>query len=198
MKSLLVSQRVDILHDRDERRDALDQRLPRFLRACGFLSFPVPNDPDQAASTFDRVRPNGVVLSGGNDLGYLGGDAPERDATEQAIVKLAGQFGLPVVGICRGLQFLVHSGGGSLVQACGHLDRHFVRGLQTREVNSYHRWKIASCGPGWEVFARAHDDSIEFAGCASQRQSGIMWHPEREATLSADDVKLFRELLAPS
>lgn len=195
MKRILVTQRVDIISGRGERRDALDQRLPRFLNACGFLSVPVPNDPDQATNLFDSLNPGGIVLSGGNDLAALGGDAPERDATETRLVHLAASRHIPVVGICRGLQFLVQQSGGALRRTDGHVGRHRIRGRQSRDVNSYHRWAVTRCGSGWDILATADDESIEFAGSPEASQWGIMWHPEREETLSSEDVSLFRDLL---
>ena len=43
MKIVAVSQRVDVLQDKKERRDALDQNIGPFLIACGFFAIPVPN-----------------------------------------------------------------------------------------------------------------------------------------------------------
>ena len=43
MKIVAVSQRVDVYPDRNERRDALDQRLITFLSVAGFVPVPVPN-----------------------------------------------------------------------------------------------------------------------------------------------------------
>ena len=43
MKFVLVSQRIDFLEDRNEKRDAFDQNLVQFLKKCGFLPTPVPN-----------------------------------------------------------------------------------------------------------------------------------------------------------
>lgn len=42
-----VSQRVDVWADRGERRDALDQRLCRWLMAAGCIPMPVPNALNQ-------------------------------------------------------------------------------------------------------------------------------------------------------
>ena len=82
MKLVLVSQRVDFLAERGERRDALDQRLANFLAECGLLPIPVPNRREDVRKYFDELpQAAGVVLSGGNDLNDYGGDAPERDRT---------------------------------------------------------------------------------------------------------------------
>lgn len=194
MRSLLISQRVDVFADRRERRDSLDQRLVEFVFACGYLPYLVPNIPAIAAALFQAVGPAGLVLSGGNDLVALGGTAPERDATEEALVAEAEKLALPVFGICRGLQFLTQRSGGVLVRVEGHVaSRHQVRGLVNREINSFHNWGIERCGASWEALAKAEDGSVEFARCVELRQSGIMWHPERETQYATDDIALFKE-----
>lgn len=197
MKLALISQRVDVLADRGERRDALDQRLAVFVHAAGFLPVPVPNITDVAQAMFDRLKPQAVILSGGNDLAALGGNAPERDAAEETLVSLAGTHGVPVLGICRGLQFLAQRAGGTLTRLPGHVaTRHALLGRESREVNSFHNWAVTALGPGWAARATTADGSIECAGCAAHRQGGIMWHPERELVFNTADLALVREFLA--
>src|ERR671917_2967504 len=69
---------------------------------------------------------DGLLLSGGSDLdpGYygegplpeLGPTIPERDAFEVEVLKAALARGIPVFGICRGLQVLNVVLGGTLYQ----------------------------------------------------------------------------------
>jgi gamma-glutamyl-gamma-aminobutyrate hydrolase PuuD len=196
MRAVLVTQRVDVLADRNERRDALDQRLVKFLLVCGFLPIPVPNEPDAALAIERLVQPEGIVLSGGNDLISLGGNAPERDLTEEILVRRAEENRIPVVGVCRGLQFLTARAGGKLARIEGHVvQRHTLHGTVARDVNSYHSWGLQECGVGWEAMAATADGFVELACCVERRQSGIMWHPEREPQFSIEDVVLFRQLL---
>jgi gamma-glutamyl-gamma-aminobutyrate hydrolase PuuD len=196
VKRVLVTQRVDIYADRGERRDALDQRFAQFLFACGWLPMLVPNDVAIASALFEAIRPAGIVFSGGNDLVAIGGNAPERDATEEALARLGETRQVPIVGICRGMQFLVHRSGGTLARIEGHVARrHFARGTVNRDVNSFHGWGVLRCGAGWESLATTDDGSIEFAGCAARRHWGLMWHPEREREFCAEDIALFRRLL---
>ena len=43
MKSVAVSQRVEVWKGRNERRDGVDQRLLDWIVKAGFAPFPVPN-----------------------------------------------------------------------------------------------------------------------------------------------------------
>src|SRR3712207_8975155 len=69
---------------------------------------------------------DGLLLSGGSDLspGYygeepvdeLGVTIPERDAFAMALLEHALKGGIPILGICRGMQILNVALGGSLYQ----------------------------------------------------------------------------------
>jgi len=95
-----VSQRV-VTDARDgERRDALDQRWAGFLAACGLRALPVPNRPEDAVDLVETAGARGVLLTGGGDIGTLGGKDAERDETEALLVGWARWHGFPIVGVC--------------------------------------------------------------------------------------------------
>ncbi|MBU3679713.1 MAG: gamma-glutamyl-gamma-aminobutyrate hydrolase [Candidatus Kapabacteria bacterium] len=197
--TILVSQRVDAFPDIGEVRDALDQRLSRFLVTAGFLPVPVPNaigDVLTIRQWIDRVTPSGIVLSGGNDIG----SAPERDATEIELLRYAAEHRLPLLGICRGLQMLVHAHGGLIEQGEGHVrTSHEIteftnNGTVTRTVNSYHGNVIRSVPARLEVFATSADGTIEGVRHSDLPWEGWMWHPEREGTFNNADVIRLKEL----
>ena len=142
---------------------------------------------------------DGLLLSGGSDLdpGYygeepdpeLGPTIPERDAFEMALVDLALRRGIPIFGICRGLQVLNVALGGTLYQDLpsqweGDVLKHRqvtpkwqpsheveVRdGTYTAEimgrggvvkVNSYHHQGIRDLAEGLAVTARSEDGVVE-------------------------------------
>lgn len=190
-----VSQRVDVIEDREERRDALDQRVTSWLGAAGLLPLVVPNgfaSPTELREWLGVVSPAAVVLSGGNDVG----EVPERDLTERCLLDHASESGLPALGICRGMQMMAVWAGGTLKSVEGHVrTRHVLSGEMTNEVNSYHNIALADCPPGFVVTASSEDGEIEAMRHESLPFQGWMWHPEREATFSVADVDRARALL---
>src|SRR6478752_4151957 len=114
-----LSQRVENLPDRRERRDALDQQWPVLLERLGLTPVVIPNLLQDPGAFVDDMDLGLVVLTGGNDLTHLAGaanPAPERDATEARILDHAAARGLPVLGVCRGLQLMVAQTGGALTR----------------------------------------------------------------------------------
>lgn len=195
---IAISQRVDRLPARAENRDALDQRLTGWVAALGALAVPVPNTlGDDLPHWLDTMRPTALLLSGGNDIG----DSPDRDRTETALLQHAGLAGLPVLGICRGMQMMAHRSGGELVPLTGHAGtRHallrdqIASGELPAEVNSFHNWGLAACPQDYAVLATAPDGSIEAMRHRTLRWEGWMWHPEREALFATEDIARARLL----
>lgn len=197
MTYVAITQRVEIVTDRGERRDALDQRWHIFLDACGLRALPLPNHPSSAQALLAKMKPCGIILSGGNDLARFGGHVPERDATESACLAFASSQHIPVLGVCRGMQFLADAEGIPPVPLHGHAGvRHIIHieGGNPREVNSYHRYGILTPPSGWRARAKAEDGSIEQMAHLEKRWHGVMWHPEREITPDTEDIHLFREI----
>lgn len=196
LKAVAVTQRVSVVPAYGERRDCLDQAWTRFLAACGLLPVPLPNVTEAALALCERAGAGGVVLTGGNDLAVLGGDAPERDAVENALLDLAQRRGLPVLGVCRGMQAIQRRFDIPLHRVEGHVTQCQVVRIdgQAREVNSFHRFAAFDSRPPLEVWAVAGDGVVEAIRHTSEPLTGIMWHPERCVPFSADDVALFRRV----
>jgi N5-(cytidine 5'-diphosphoramidyl)-L-glutamine hydrolase len=191
MKAVAVSQRVVVDPPHGTRRDCLDQVWIKFLVRCGLTPIPVPNSVDAALAICDQV--SGIVLTGGNDLTAYGGDAPERDETETALLDLAERRGLPVLGVCRGMQVIQHRFGGQLKKVQGHVaprQRISIDG-RSLEVNSFHNFGATEVHLPLVSWAIADDGVIKAVRHQARPMIGVMWHPERLEPFSMDDVALF-------
>jgi putative glutamine amidotransferase len=184
---VVISQRVDLHPAYGERRDALDQAWGDALDAligAPVSVLPLPNRPAAAARALQEWAPRLVVLSGGNDLG----DAPERDATEAAMLGYARDTGTPLLAVCRGMQMVQHFLGGTLDAVSGHVAcEHAVLAAAgvsppaTLRVNSYHKWGIraAALADSLEALYLHGDGTVEAARHARLPWLAVMWHPER-------------------
>jgi N5-(cytidine 5'-diphosphoramidyl)-L-glutamine hydrolase len=196
VKLVAVTQRVAVLPERGERRDCLDQEWSLFLAACGLLPLLIPNVADVARRLCTQLNVAGLLLTGGNDLAAVGGDAPERDATENALVDMAEEARLPVIGVCRGMQLLQHRSGVALQRVAGHVTAHQtidVEGKAT-DVNSYHSFGAFESRDPYTTWAVAQDGVIKAIRHRSLPVTGLMWHPERCHPAAAADIALFKRI----
>lgn len=195
-KIVLYTQRVEIISGYGERRDCADQNIPRFIEACGYLPFPVPNIPSIAKHMVEQLQPVGIVLTGGNSLTKYGGDAPERDQVERTLLEHALQWDIPVYGFCRGMQVIADYFGCELEQVQGHVAvRHEVYGkIGTIEVNSFHNQACRKVVSPLTVLAQAEDGVIEAVCHVEKPVLATMWHPEREEPFQTEDIRRVCEL----
>lgn len=185
---IALTQRVDITRH-GERRDAIDQRWYPLVESLGCTPLCLPNNPKLALTLIRRMQPIGVILTGGNDLLQCGGDAPERDSTEKRILEWSQDCGLAIVGVCRGMQLMVSQDDARFYQVDGHAGcRVNVRfGGVSRIVNSYHEWAVTVTSSVWETWGVSEDGVVKAVKHSRWPWLGVMWHPEREPTLSAFD-----------
>jgi putative glutamine amidotransferase len=124
-------------------------------------------------------RLDGVVLSGGSDIGpdrygrtpepELGVIDPDRDSFEWAILQMAVQRGTPVFGICRGLQLINVFFGGTLNQDLG-LSRSLHDGPHTDPEYRFHEVTMVEDTLGSLLYGTsvdvtsAHHQSIQRLG----------------------------------
>jgi putative glutamine amidotransferase len=196
MKAVAVTQRVSVVPTYGERRDCLDQAWTKFLGSCGLLPVLLPNITETALALCEWAGIAGLVLTGGNDLAALGGDAPERDTVENALLDLAERRRLPVLGVCRGMQVIQQRFGIPLRRVEGHVAQRQVVRIEgePREVNSFHHFGACESRPPLDVWAVAADGVVKAIRHSSQPITGIMWHPERFVPYSPADVAFFRQV----
>lgn len=196
MKIVLYTQRVEVVEKYGERRDCADQNIPRFIEACGYLPVPLPNIKDIAEKLIEQIHPSGIILTGGNSLVEYGGDAPERDETENRILDVSLERDIPVYGFCRGMQVILDYFGCELEQVQGHVAvRHKISGvLGELEVNSFHNQACCKVNDPLEALAQTQDGVIEAVRHREKHIYGTMWHPEREEYFQTSDIRSIKQL----
>ncbi len=96
----------------------------KWVRESGMLPVPVPTHPDQVHGDYLDLL-DGLLLTGGADITPelygapthpLSKLEPDRDTFELGLLRAALDRGMPVLGVCRGLQLLNVAFGGTLHQ----------------------------------------------------------------------------------
>jgi GMP synthase (glutamine-hydrolysing) len=155
------------------------QLIARRLRECGVFTELLPHDvPLQEVA---RRKPRGIVLSGGPASVYAEG-APRLDRELLAL-------GVPVMGICYGMQLLVHELGGRVEQAeVGEFGRSDLRvsepGVLLRDMPAEqtcwmsHRDTVFEPPPGFTALASSSSSPVAAVEDTARRIYGIQFHPE--------------------
>ena len=187
-----VSLRIVNAQNYEEERDALSHDWTSLLEDLGFISVHIPNTLKNLDSFLDEMNLDGIVLSGGDNIG----ENKKRDETENKILNYALEKKIPIIGVCRGMQLINKYFGGNLSidNSTIHLaEKHNVdithenfRTLFSSEsfpVNTYHQNMIQAEGMGnglkpFPIFSK--DGSIEGFFHEEFYIIGVMWHPERD------------------
>ncbi|MEU1515786.1 gamma-glutamyl-gamma-aminobutyrate hydrolase family protein [Streptomyces sp. NPDC005811] len=191
---------------------------PRLVQRAGGLAALLPPDvPGHAAATVARL--DGLVIAGGPDVEPVrygaerdprtGPPARERDAWELALIDAALAAGVPLLGICRGMQLLNVALGGTLTQHIeGHAEvvgvfgshpvkpvpgtRYAAAVPEESAVPTYHHQAVDRLGRGLVASAYAADGTVEAVEPAADDGwvLGVQWHPEM-----GEDLRVLRALI---
>lgn len=138
-----------------------------------------------------------LVLLGGADIGKN----VIRDETELLCVRQAKECGKSIFGICRGMQFLLHTSGVSLIEHIPDCVDTIEHATLTAHWTGQSSWHTTSLGllvnsrhhqgaidaPGWEILDTCSDGIIE--AVSREAEFGVQWHPEHpemKSTLAID------------
>lgn len=152
----------------------------------------------------------------------------ELDRAQWTLLDIAKEKGKPVLGICRGMQFINVYFGGTLIQDLPCANAHKAgtperyHPLETAEdsfmeklygktciVNTRHHQGVGILGDGlapaafWEADEAPGDFVIEAFSHRQYPFIGVQWHPERmfvceDKAVSADGEKLLRDWIGGS
>lgn len=195
MKIIVYTQRVEIVESYQERRDAADQRIPELLQECGYIPVPISNVIKNLEQWIEEIKPEGILLTGGNSLQKYGGSSSERDETDRRLIQIAEIEKIPLYGFCRGMQSILDYYGCELIDVSGHVAvEHKLMGEMLGIVtNSYHNQAAISVKDPLKILAYSEDGAIEAVSHQSLKMLGTMWHPER-GRYQEHDIKRIRDL----
>ena len=242
LRGLIRSPRIGVMAAlREEMESSVQYPLERFVRTdleyvkgvseAGGVPVVIPPSVSLQAAKALLDSVDGLLLSGGPDLdpGYygeepipeLGTTIPEWDALEMALLRLALKRGMPIFGICRGMQILNVALGGTLYQdvpsqlgadVINHwqltpkchsthevevLDDSYLAKVTDRqrvEVNSYHHQGIKDLADSLTVAARCADgviEALESRDYSDRWLVGVQWHPEGMRDIGSGHRNLF-------
>jgi putative glutamine amidotransferase len=210
-------ERADFGVWKDEPAVLLPLTYPRAIQGAGGMVAMLPPDRRAIADPGELLAHlDGLILGGGADIDPEShgaeahpetiGTNPDRDRFEIALALGALERGLPLLGVCRGMQILNVACGGSLDQhlpdRVGHdLHRpvpgswaeHDVRiepgslasraaGTERLTVKSHHHQGVDAIPDRLTASAWATDDeSVEAIESADgEFVLGVLWHPEED------------------
>ena len=195
----------------DARADLLPTEYAVAVEAAGGVPVLLPPVASPAAAARVVSRIDALVVSGGSDVDperygavphpRTVGWQPDRDEWELALLTAAADAGLPVLGVCRGMQLMAVHAGGTLDQHTPDLVGHETHspGGDTYgavsvttgpgstlaalvgsaiDVSCHHHQSVAS-HPGFTAVARASDGTVEAIEATGDRFClAVQWHPE--------------------
>ena len=191
---------------------------------------PLTSDADVIAQLSDTVQ--GILLTGGHDVDpglygeermpECGASCKERDEMEAGLLKQALEKNMPILGICRGIQFLNVYLGGTLYQDLvkqrpSNVEHHqkppydvpihdidlledgsLFQLLNTKKlsVNSYHHQAIKRKADALKAMAVSEDGIVEAVEMTDKKFVwALQWHPEFSHKTDEDSRKIFEEFV---
>ena len=155
------------------------QLIARRVRDARVFSVVLP--PDESEEGIRKWNPAGIILSGGPQSVYEEG-APVPRVDPRA-------FGVPVLGLCYGMQWMAHTGGGEVRGANGReygravaslsLDSKLFAGLDAQQtVWMNHGDSVEKPPPGYRVTASTDSTPIAAFEDPDRKLYGLQFHPE--------------------
>ncbi|MFH1102408.1 MAG: glutamine-hydrolyzing GMP synthase [Pseudomonadota bacterium] len=152
--------------------------------------------PSIPVETIRRMDPKGIILSGGPSSIYEKG-SPRVDRT-------VFDLGIPILGICYGMQFMVDAFGGSVDRA-GKREYGFAalkilkhdglfKGLE-QETRSWmsHGDSVSTLPPGFRLTGSTDNTAIAAMDDSKRKLYGLQFHPEVHHTTAGS--KMLRNFL---
>lgn len=157
--------------------------IARRVRECNVYS--VVRAGDISPEQIRKMAPIGIILTGGPNSVYRE-DAPHCDP-------MLFRLGIPVLGICYGMQLLTWTLGGGVIPAqtgeygkteiYTETDCALFEGLEARQIGLMsHTDRVSRLPTGFRIVAHTADCPVGAMADPSRRLYGVQFHPEAEST----------------
>lgn len=181
--------------------------LNYFLKECDGFLIPGGQDVDPSSYKANKSEKCGETCIG-------------RDLMDQYIIKKCYEMDKPLLGICRGIQIMNVTFGGSLFQDIeseynSNVKHSMVKpynrvqhrvdisgplkdliGETNIGVNSYHHQAVKDLAPIFDVMATSEDGLVEGIYIKDKKFIwGIQWHPELSYITFDESEKIFRAFI---
>lgn len=164
--------------------------IARRLRELGFRSAVL--SPKRARAWLKRHAASGIILSGGKDSVYdKGAPKPPKEILN---------LGVPILGICYGMQWLAHELGGRVESVAGSREygstlidirraSHVLRDLVgEHRVWSSHGDSVVAVPRGFRIDAVSEDETIVAISNDRRKIAGLQFHPEVVDTPCGEEI----------
>ena len=198
MKKIGISQRLEI-SKYGELGLQIDTRLLNFISKCGYIPILIPyynlpnkNSLKKLSIWLKSLRLSGIVLSGGSNIG----EYKLRDNSEKLLIKYSLRKGIPIFGICRGMQIIGSYFNVQLKPVKKHTNTlHTIYSNKKKfKVNSFHKYSLKNCPKNFSIEYKSLDGNIESIKSNDEKIYACMWHPERYKKFKKTDIINFKKL----
>ena len=215
-----------------ERYAKLEYPYVKAIEACGGIPLILPYACEEA--TLERLIElcDGFFFTGGHDIDparygetvkeTCGARQYHRDDVEFRLFEKVKHTNKPLLGVCRGAQFLNVALGGTLyqdipsevvttvahrqseekfcpsheVQIVEDTPLYALQGRDRMPANSFHHQAVKTLGGGLNVMAKAADGVIEAVYHTGERYiRAYQWHPERLMDVSRENRAIFVDFI---
>lgn len=206
--------------------DQINHDYINFVEELDILPIIIPNSIKNPIAFYNEFKFDGIILTGGGDVNPIFSKRDHtnhqeicegRDYIEWKLIEFGIEKKIPILGICRGMQFInvffggriIHDINLNILDIVKHVrSTHFVNiidpiflnklDVSSFKVNSFHDHGLSeqTLAPNLYTFAISEDNVI-IEGIYHPKYPiiGIQWHPERKGSNKSVDYNLVRFLI---
>ena len=182
--------------------DFLDYNWIKYFEKKNYNFHIIPNSKKNFLKISKKIKPNLIILAGGNDLFHNNKYVKNRLKVEKDLINYGISKKIPILGVCRGMQLINHFFEGKISKVKGHMRKKnriiFKQKIFSKkyiDITSYHNYGIKKkdMASKFDALATDKNENIEMFKHKKLNILGVMWHPEREKSNLIDLI--FKKLI---